>query len=793
VQEHLSTLEALRDETAHARAQARPYRSAAFASDEEEWAAVSNLASAAYAVWRQNTQLRARLAELSGRISGNAVNDNAEDIFQSDVFVLKEAAMGGASRKQSKRARSTTGMQTPLRNDDDGDVQMANTTADDFRVPRRATPLASVSDAIRSNKAVVLGVGDLVATAYGRGVVIRQRDTDNMVEVKLRWNATAIMSSMSVALLAIAGEEYTGPQKDDPCWVWTAAANPSIEKDTRPVPSVDEILIRGAQVPFGKGFSSAVPQQVKARVLAHDIPDKSSTYGMINGLHGSSTYDVMQDMEDEAADADKAVNNVRPRSFFGPARGCVFRSSWGHFGAPRGAPLRIDPSRGIQASGFAVGTTDGIGDAQHVFVPGGNQFPFGGYPAPTTKVAEPAMLRSSSTGSVFVGTDNAFTPLHSSRGEPEGLSAPNSAHTGNQPHDEVHHVGSHKSTALQRYQAQVQRLNYQLRTAEESRHEQRARLTEMRQTVSKLLEHLNDARGKLSVVNDDMQRKESEIDNLTSRITRLYERFAPEAEARGWARLQPKEQTAGSTTSARSSAEDEAEDGGDAIDMLNMLSGAVGGPAKHARAAAAYDEVDQEVDAEADHGLSDENGEEENDEEGEEDDQEYATGPILAGEGVEPSMDPDLTQADDAAAALGLFRGGEDDAADAAAKLFDLTGSQDAKSTRGKRSRRDMAKPEKEEKDRAAKRSRPAFNEGTDEEEEGDNQTDGEEGGSQASDNDTADDIMTRVGPVVASHRQRAVTFKWTNGHGTVEQNTSGRKVHVFPAVAGRRLGVANA
>ena len=84
VQEHEVANEQLRNEVSEARAASRPYRSDAFATDEDEWRAVSHIVRAAHAVMRQNRQLRARLAAvLPGVDAGNA--DDLVDWAEGDA------------------------------------------------------------------------------------------------------------------------------------------------------------------------------------------------------------------------------------------------------------------------------------------------------------------------------------------------------------------------------------------------------------------------------------------------------------------------------------------------------------------------------------------------------------------------------------------------------------------------------------------------------------------------------------------------------------------------------------
>jgi hypothetical protein len=233
----------------------RPGRSSlsrAFATDEEECHAVDVMVAAASAVVRQNAQLRARLAALTTRHSGNTpAEDASAGVAASDPGALaadvtlsrkgRTPVAGGAKPMTSKRggacaARSRaggTGVCTGGDGDGDSDDDDDEEESDDDGTPaERAAAAYATRTRFTARRALaaaasggrgetVLALGDLVATPYGRGVVLAQSDGGAAaarapaVAVLLCWGARASVAAGQCALLAVAGEEFTGALADD--------------------------------------------------------------------------------------------------------------------------------------------------------------------------------------------------------------------------------------------------------------------------------------------------------------------------------------------------------------------------------------------------------------------------------------------------------------------------------------------------------------------------------------------------------------------------------------------------
>ncbi len=203
------------------------------------------MVTAASAVLRQNAQLRARLAAATARHSGNSDVESASagvgsadpNALVPDVSMSRSGSgsapvAGGAKPASQRRCRRAAAATTTTLSDadddddddegDDDDAAPADLAAAAYGTRTRHAPRRALAVAAHGGRGeTVLALGDLVATPYGRGVVLTQTDADaaggagSSVNVLLSWGARASIAAGQVALLAVAGEQYTGPLAED--------------------------------------------------------------------------------------------------------------------------------------------------------------------------------------------------------------------------------------------------------------------------------------------------------------------------------------------------------------------------------------------------------------------------------------------------------------------------------------------------------------------------------------------------------------------------------------------------
>jgi hypothetical protein len=683
----------------------------------EEIHAALRMASAAQAVYRQNAQLRARLARLTQRASGNdaAEEDEATDALADDesapgmgqgkgqltegVSLLPaDGALGSVHAvagvqsvltpaKKPKRARIAAGDGSDDSEDKSSDKEESMDESESessggsegegpaapkaklsegqklfsvnpYKLRFRTRARRSAREAVRTGKDTLLALGDLVSTPYGRGVVLRQRERAGLVEVRMQWGAVAILQPICVALLAVAGEVYTGSTRHDPMLqgyggVPLVPSGVPSAFHPEPRPSADEII-------FGKPLRPAkrtgAATAVTSARAGGDVDMKDESAAAAGGsvpavvpasatvknhiLAGSSLLDGVgraqeynEELNEEREAGDRAAKKIRSRAGIPltSCRTCVFRTSVGAAGPPRGVPLRIDPARGTTGSGFVTATVDGVGDAQfmttassavqafaaaagafQVRALGGGVGPAAGSvgfagllselsPAVAgrrpvglaSKIALPAVGNMPATAlsfqqeSVDAGT-GATGVSSSASGGANGVAASTlSAHpmgsaataaaasqvqaitgvrsrsgsatdsflagsAGATAGAEVPPVASLAASAvgstapagpapdlldlsqpiqvtsataaaslLQRYRAELQRVTYQLRTAEEARADQRRRLTEDRITTTRLLQQLQEVRADLAKVEDEVTKRDNALLALRETARRL--------------------------------------------------------------------------------------------------------------------------------------------------------------------------------------------------------------------------------------------------------------------------------
>jgi hypothetical protein len=534
-------LERLRAETLQARQEVRPNRPTAFATDAEEWAAVDRMAAASAAVWAQNKELRARLAAATLRHSGNvdgepfagdgegakgaaAAAPASTTAAAADAVVLtgKNGAVVGGGAKPSKRraspARTTPGAAAAAaaaaassaaaagsrrggpddmsddeggsnNGDGDGDVALGENP---YRPHARRTPRRSGRAARRSGRDTVLAFGDLVLTPFGRGVVLAQRDQpaaaprEPFVDVLLAWGARAAIQSHQVSLLAVAGEEYTAPLATD----W-------------------EVALGAQDAPASASSSSAAGASsvpLRARAAAGGHPSALNGPGVAGvGLHGTSTAEMDEEVEDERAAAHRVTRKVMAESGLPlSSRTPVFRTSWDRNGVPRGVPLRIDPVRGTSTLGFIVSTADGSAvfekDQSHRSLAS----PHGG------------MAGGAHAGAGAGGADG-HRGMGDSAASPLGLRGSSSSSNTSAAADAL----------MRNLRAELERVQFQLRMQEVVTTSQRKQSTDMRNTLRSLIEKLNDERARVTQLHADLARKERDIDSLADRLIEMAAKYEP--------------------------------------------------------------------------------------------------------------------------------------------------------------------------------------------------------------------------------------------------------------------------
>ena len=357
------------------------------------------------------------------------------------------------------------------------------------------------------SRGLLFSAGDFVRTAYGDGYVGRQRDEDGMCTVNLTWGAVGYMHCTELTLLCVAGEQYF--HKD----IFTRCFSRKSFKDT---------ALEGMSI--------------------------------LDGVHsGSSTRQKLNDENKEQSQASKVARKVRQASVFpedsDPNDGgsvSVFRSCW-RLGAPRGVELKIDPHQSVNTVGYVSGISEPVDEIEKDPIPAVDRnavgFPVGGSKADSSRGSKSADGDVSANGQV---DSEGSALLQGGQEEPHAdveMASPGSP----QPSDAQGQVFSRSE--LGKYKAEVQRLNFQLRTAEESRREQRKRLTESRLTTSQLLSQLQATRSQVAKLQEDVMRREQELADYHDQLEYCKRRYK-EAVARAWLREHPEMRTKREDTSS---------------------------------------------------------------------------------------------------------------------------------------------------------------------------------------------------------------------------------------------------
>lgn len=547
IREKTFALEVMRHQLTEARSILRPNRpTLLYATDAEEWAAVDRMVGASAAVVRQNVELRSRLALLTHRTSGcvgpDAVPPTAQDVFIGIQPGEKPVALGCATPPPDE----TSGAHP------DCDPATGAEIYDPYKPRWRARPRFSHRD--RIGVEIVLGLGDLVMTPYGRAVVIRQRDAtpetvdENhpafaamppslvqgylqkkvpCVEVLLQWGARAYINAKHVALLAVAGEEYTGSPILDKSYLVTNVqriagvltdTKSEVEKDTTHAMDVDSVK-PNAPASAGAATQSALLQIREPNSILtnlHSLGEQSASSALLNA---EQAYEVESAME--------TVKNIRSSTGLPVGeRVPVFRTSYERNGIERGIPLRIDPVRGSSALGYIVstklgpaGTYAAIADSErrkrNIVTPYGT-----GSGSPAT--AAPGIGNGGANGAK-ASLDAGMAALHGgmvpdemmvSGAEPSGAEAAFddfvAAHSGSQ--------FSARLKDLRAYRAESTRLRSQMKQNEELIAEQRHRLSDSRQAISRLLNLLSHSRTKEVSLTAELEKREREIETLAEKL-----------------------------------------------------------------------------------------------------------------------------------------------------------------------------------------------------------------------------------------------------------------------------------
>ncbi len=464
------SLNALHAAAGAARAQVRPgSRPAAFATDEEEWAAVDKMSASSLAVARQNAQLRARLASATSRVSGNLPGE-------------AEARGAGPSASAGDAMQGIEQIDAP--------VKVAGYGVRQRGAPRTGGPSAGapVSSLGKGDGAeAVLACGDLVLSPYGRGIVVMQRDgarpstaLPSTTVVTLPYG-TAYLSTPTLVLLAVAGEVYTAPASGDKI-VLAAAAELRTRglgtpfegqaASTAPIASADSLLFG-----VGRPAAAASPKGGKAmRGKGKAAPPAVHTPPLYGA--GSSPATEGGDRVWERGAASRVASSLAEDGVVIDGRVPVFTTSWARNRVPRGVRLALDPLGGSNTLGYVVGegATGGTGAA-------------------------------------------------AGQAGPDAVAVGGAAAT----HIVVAAASAAAAAQVRDLYAETQRLRGQNRQAEESRLEQRKRLTDARLTIARLLEQLNSSRAREAELGAELNRREKEVGDCEERIRELRSKYEPQA------------------------------------------------------------------------------------------------------------------------------------------------------------------------------------------------------------------------------------------------------------------------
>lgn len=452
------------------------------------------------------------------------------------------------------------------------------------------------SDFYDMEKGLVFASGDIVRCDLGDGLVVGQNDVTGMCCVRLTWGAVVFCPSDQLLLLALAGEDSTTPRR--------LAHGSAVDK---------QASLRGGQYGFGGSLLDGAHGEPCDSMHARDEENALAAQLTSQVL---PAVDNEEEEEETLAGVPCAgelalLNDVRD------SRKPVFRISW-DARVPRGVPLRLNPARGLACNGYATGaatrTFDGSGDSgmpgaaygvswhpadADVFLADGGRARRGrkesAGPASSSSFA---LGQHSGGGFNLVPVPEGGLPGHREEGvstpsqhrsalgeldaqEPPTLAfaAGSAGGVGSAEHEEDASLahspmaphswgamspmtpgGGVSATATKAHMAQsraeVQRLKYHLRTAEEARKDQRRRLTDSRQSVTYLLGQLSRARAALSAQSEDLTRREGQVAELAGQVERMTHRYS-EAVRRAWVVAHPEDAGAASPPSDDSGADDE--------------------------------------------------------------------------------------------------------------------------------------------------------------------------------------------------------------------------------------------
>ena len=645
-------IEQLRTATIEARVKVRgPNRSSKFATDQEEWAAVDRMSMASTAVYFQNVELRMRLAALTNRSSGcdmeeaKLFNDQAVSstsgvgsvapslssvppiTSSSSQLVNKEvgvkvltrnsgAVSGGAKAKTKKGEKATSvktkkmsqSSQSKVAVEDEDDAmhdvveERGNNNGNDsddndldpYHTRARTEPRRGPRT-IKNASETILGVGDLVLSVYGRGVVVRQRDPDKsvpfcMTQILLEWGANAFVMSKSLTLLCVAGEEYLGERSQDAtllqlCGVSRPLKTPSTSALVPQLYNADDLIMEASALsrrqslagvpstatitpvtissasttesvtlplkqsmlserddessamkdvqstPPSRGMSRTRRKQSGAGAAASQAPVSVSPEK--NRAFRSSATDAADEEggEEDKEAVKRAVKKLKTKSGKTISmRAPVFVTSWDTYGVPRGVPLRLDPARNA-TFGFAVAANDFSSSSKFG---GGNEGAVRTLSsndqihstALVSYLNETSPRGSSSSALTATGTgENMFKSDHGSKNESSQsrFFGPGSPLHGVSSGD----MSSSAADTARLLRAQNERLTFQLRHSEEIREEQRKRLSDTKDSISRILEQLNNERETSRELAEELRVCMLEANEVTARLVSLAKRFDP--------------------------------------------------------------------------------------------------------------------------------------------------------------------------------------------------------------------------------------------------------------------------
>ena len=533
--ERTTAITALREDVATARAAVRPGRAThLFTTDEEEWASVDIMTASAQAVVRQNAELRSRLASATGRASsGNVDGEGGMDANSECALILRrgngEVVAGGARAVKRKRVAPGCSRGGPISDEEDAGELKEEASVDpasEGAAPgsnaylRRQRSTARYSE----NRGVVLALGDLVVTPYGRGVVLGQRDPlpscssftqPLMVRVLLQWGAVASINtspldaanlqSSTLVLLAVAGEEYTGPREHDAHLLANAASLSSRALASAP-------LAHGASA-LTAPLSNADDALFGSKPLRSTVHVPSLSR---RGFVSASEPLRILPMDDaiDSATSERVMRGIKPNCGVAlSSRFPIFRTSADRTAPPRGVPLCIDTMRGTASLGYIIGPTFG---PQPIRAVGAGAAVAPTAPIPASPSAD-ALHVDSSAPVVTAALAKAAGPSNTSS---DPFPPPSPLNTG---------ALSSRLPSEVAYRAESARLRTQLRVRDELVADLRRRLSDSRACSSQLLESINAFRISEAESAEELACSSAENVALAARIVELRQRYEASA------------------------------------------------------------------------------------------------------------------------------------------------------------------------------------------------------------------------------------------------------------------------